>query len=209
MNNKSVSLSIPITDSEVTRLHVGDSVLLNGIIVTGRDAAHKWLYDYYIVHKSEPSTEDQRIYLQLKPLLTGGVIYHCGPVVSGLASGNYRFVSAGPTTSAREEPYQGDIMRHFNLKGVLGKGGMGKNTAEACAIVPSVYFHAIGGAAALIAQSVVEVLGVFKLEFGVLEAMWVIRVKDFPAIVTIDTHGSSLHEKVKAESEKRIKFLIT
>jgi fumarate hydratase subunit beta len=209
MNNKTVSLTIPIPDVEITRLHVGDSVLLNGFIVTGRDAAHKWLYDHFIVRKSEPSSEDQRVYQKLKPLLNGGVIYHCGPVVSGLETGNYRFVSAGPTTSAREEPYQADIMRHFNLKGVLGKGGMGKNTMGACAAVPSVYFHAIGGAAVLMAQSVVEVLDVFKLEFGVPEALWVIRVKDFPAIVTMDAHGSSLHEKVRAESEMRLKRLIT
>jgi fumarate hydratase subunit beta len=209
MNNRTVSLSIPTTDTAVTGLHVGDSILLNGIIVTGRDAAHKWLYDNFIVRKSEPSSEDQRIYKQLKPLLTGGVIYHCGPVVSGLDSGNYRFVSAGPTTSAREEPYQADIMRHFNLKGVLGKGGMGKNTMGACAAVPSVYFHAIGGAAVLMAQSVVEGLDVFKLEFGVPEALWVIRVKDFPAIVTMDSHGSSLHEKIRTESETRLKRLIT
>jgi fumarate hydratase class I len=100
-------------------------------------------------------------------------------------------------------------MRHFNLKGVLGKGGMGQKTADACSAVPSAYFHAVGGAAALLAQSVEEVLGVFKLEFGVPEAMWVIRVKDFPAVVTIDSHGRNLHEIIRLESEKRLKQLIT
>ena len=100
-------------------------------------------------------------------------------------------------------------MRHFNLKGVIGKGGMGEKTLEACTEVPGVYFHAIGGAAALLAKSVEQVLGVFKLEFGVPEAMWVIRIKDFPAVVTMDSHGNSLHEAVKLDSEKRLKHLLT
>jgi fumarate hydratase subunit beta len=209
MSDKPISLTIPICDADIKNLNIGDSVLLNGIIVTGRDTAHKWLYDNFVAQKSQPSAEDQWVYEQLKPLLTGSVIYHCGPVVSGLDSHNYYFVSAGPTTSSREEPYQGEIMRHFNLKGVLGKGGMGQRTAVACSAVPSVYFHAVGGAAALLAQSVEEVLGVFKLEFGVPEAMWVVCVKDFPAVVTIDSRGKSLHEIIKLKSEKRFKQLIT
>jgi fumarate hydratase subunit beta len=208
MSEKPISLTIPIPDSDLKNLNIGNSVLLNGIILTGRDTAHKWLFDNFIIQKSHPSAEDQRVYKQLKLFLTGGVIYHCGPVVSGLDSLNYHFVSAGPTTSSREEPYQADIMRHFNLKGVLGKGGMGQKTADACITVPAVYFHAVGGAAALLAQSVEEVLDVYKLEFGVPEAMWVIRVKNFPAIVTIDAHGKSLHEKIRSESEKRVKQLI-
>lgn len=208
MSNQSISLSIPIPDQEINRLEIGDSVLLNGIIVTGRDSAHKWLYDNFIAKKFQLSPEDQLVYERLKPWLFEGVIYHCGPIVSGLNSHIYQFVSAGPTTSSREEPYQAEIMRHFNLKGVLGKGGMGKKTSNACVTVPSVYFHAVGGAAALLAQSVDEVVSVFKLEFGVPEAMWVIRVKDFPAVVTMDAHGKSLHEKIRVESEKRFKRLI-
>jgi len=202
------SLTIPISDETIQSLHTGDNVLLNGVIVTGRDAAHKWLHDRFVTRNIEPDQEDLTVYEKLRSLLNGSLIYHCGPVVSGLESGEYHFVAAGPTTSSREEPYQGDIMRHFNLKGVLGKGGMGDKTLQACQDTSSVYFHAVGGAAALIAQSVTRVLDVFKLEFGVPEAMWVIEVADLPAVVTMDTHGKSLHKEIEERSRKELARLI-
>lgn len=202
------SLTIPISDDTIRELHTGDEVLLNGVVVTGRDAAHKWLHDRFITGKTEPDQEDLAIYEKLRPLLNGSLIYHCGPVVSGLETGDYRFAAAGPTTSSREEPYQGDIMRHFNLKGVLGKGGMGEKTLRACQETPAVYFHAVGGAAALIAHSVIRVLDVFKLEFGVPEAMWVIEVSDLPAVVTMDAHGKSLHQEIEERSRKELARLI-
>jgi len=130
----------------------------------------------------------------------GGVIYHCGPVVSGLDTGEYKFVAAGPTTSIREEPYQGDIMAYFNMKGVIGKGGMGAKTLAACQDVPGVYFHAVGGAATLIAESVKQVLTVHKMEFGVPEAIWVLDVEKFLVVVTMDSHGNSLHEEIEKKS---------
>jgi fumarate hydratase class I len=117
-------------------------------------------------------------------------------------------VAAGPTTSIREEPYQGDVMRHFNIKGVIGKGGMGAKTLAACQEVPGVYLHAIGGAASLIAQTVVKVVGVYKLDFGVPEAMWVIEVKDFPVVVTMDSHGGSQHTVVEQQSKAVLKKLL-
>src|SRR5512143_3544231 len=160
------SLNIPISDETIRSLKVGDPVLLNGIMLTGRDAAHKWMVDTFIKNTRQPQGDDLEVYAAIKPLLAGGVIYHCGPVVGGLDTREYKFVAAGPTTSIREEPYQGDVMRHFNLKGVIGKGGMAAKTLQACHEVPGVYFHAIGGAASLIAGSVQKVLGVYKLEFG-------------------------------------------
>jgi fumarate hydratase class I len=202
------SLTIPISDETIRSLHTGDDVLLNGVIVTGRDAAHKWLHDRFITKKIQPNHEDVDIYHKLQSLLNGSLIYHCGPVVSGLETGEYRFAAAGPTTSSREEPYQGDIIRHFNLKGVLGKGGMGEKTLQACQDTPAVYFHAVGGAAALIARSVIRVLDVFKLEFGVPEAMWVIEVTDLPAVVTMDAHGQSLHSEIEERSRKELERLI-
>jgi len=183
-------------------------VLLNGVIVTGRDAAHKWLHDRFITGMVQPNHEDVEINKKLRPLLNGSLIYHCGPVVSGLETGDYRFAAAGPTTSSREEPYQGDILRHFNLKGVLGKGGMGERTLQACRETPAAYFHAVGGAAALIAQRVARVLDVFKLDFGVPEAMWVIEVSDLPAVVTMDAHGRSLHQEVEERSRQELARLI-
>ncbi len=195
-------LTTPISDEEIRALHVGDTVLLNGVIVTGRDAAHKFMIENFIRQPAAAAEAD--LYADLRNLLDGGVIYHCGPVVKQDEDGRYSFVAAGPTTSIREEVYQPEVIAHFNLKGVIGKGGMGPNTLKACEKQPAVYFHAIGGAATLIAQSVTEVLGVYKLDFGVPEAMWVIRVIDFPVVVTMDSHGGSLHEQVLASSREKL-----
>ncbi len=199
---------MPMGDEVIRELKVGDPVLLSGVMLTGRDAAHKWMIETFIKKTREPRGDDLAVYEAIKPLLNGGAIYHCGPVVAGLDTKEYRFVAAGPTTSIREEPYQGDVMRHFNLKGVIGKGGMGPKTLAACEQVPGVYLHAIGGAASLIAQTVQRVLGVYKLEFGVPEALWVIEVKDFPAVVTMDAHGASLHAEIESQSRAKLEQLL-
>jgi len=201
-------VTIPISDDTIHDLKVGESVRLNGTILTGRDAVHKWMIDTFIKKTREPQEDDLQVYEAIKPLLNGGIIYHCGPVVSGLDTGDYKFVAAGPTTSIREEPYQGDIMHHFNIKGVIGKGGMGAKTLAACQQVPGVYFHAVGGAASLIAQSVQKVPAVYKMEFGVPEAIWVIEVKDFPVVVTIDAHNNSLHAEIEEKSQRVLEDLL-
>ncbi|MCB2179864.1 FumA C-terminus/TtdB family hydratase beta subunit [bacterium] len=203
-----IKLSMPISDEDIRSLKTGDTVYLSGVMLTGRDAVHKWLVDNFIDKKGTPTEEDLAIYEKIKPLLDGGVIYHCGPVVAGLDTGDYKFVAAGPTTSIREEPYQGKVMAHFNVKGVIGKGGMGPKTLAACQEVPGVYFHAIGGAATLIAQSVKKVLDVHKMEFGVPEAIWVLEVEDFPVVVTMDSHGSSIHSKIEEKSKAVFEKLV-
>ncbi|MFO7625606.1 MAG: fumarate hydratase C-terminal domain-containing protein [Anaerolineales bacterium] len=201
-------INLPMSDEIVRGLRVGEPVLLSGIMLTGRDTVHKWMIDTFIKKTRPVQGDDQEVYEAILPLLEGGVIYHCGPVVAGLETGDYRFVAAGPTTSIREEPYQGDVMRHFKIKGVIGKGGMGPKTLAACQEVPGTYLHAVGGAASLIAQTVERVLGVYKLEFGVPEAMWVIQVKDFPVVVTMDSHGGSLHAEIEAKSAKVLEELL-
>ena len=201
-------INIPISDETIRELKVGEPVALTGVMITGRDVVHKWLIETFIKKTRPPQGEDLQVYEALKPILAGGVIYHCGPVVSGLDTKQYKFVAAGPTTSIREEPYQADVMKHFNLKGVIGKGGMGAKTLKGCQEAPGVYFHAIGGAATFIAQSVTKVLGVYKLEFGVPEAIWVIEVKDFPVVVTMDAHGQSLHEAVERDSARVLAELL-
>ena len=202
------SLTLPLSPDAVRQLKVGDPVRLNGIMLTGRDAAHKWLVDTFVRKTRSPTGDDLEVERAIRPLLAGGAIYHCGPVVAGLDTKDYRFVAAGPTTSTREEPFQGDVMRHFQVRAVIGKGGMGARTLAACGEVPGVYLHAIGGAATLIAQTVTRVIGVHKLDFGVPEALWVIEVKDFPAVVTMDSHGSSLHAEIEARSAERLASLI-
>lgn len=202
------NLTLPLSDDAIRGLKVGDPVTLTGTMLTGRDTVHKWMIDTFIKNNRSPQGDDEEVYQAIQPLLDGGAIYHCGPVVTGLDSGDYAFVAAGPTTSIREEPYQGDVMRHFNIRAVIGKGGMGPKTLEACGQVPGVYLHAIGGAATLIARSVENVSGVYKLDFGVPEAMWVIQVKDFPAVVTMDSHGGSLHAQVEQDSRIKLEELL-
>ena len=202
------TLNMPLNDEVIRSLNVGDPVLLKGVMITGRDAAHKWMVDTFIKKSRQPQGDDLEVFAAIKPLLAGGVIYHCGPVVGGLDTKQYKFVAAGPTTSIREEPYQGMVMKHFNVMGVIGKGGMGARTLAACGEVPGVYLHAIGGAASLIAQTVTRVLGVYKLDFGVPEAMWVIEVNDFPAVVTMDSHNGSLHASVEAHSKAVLQELL-
>jgi fumarate hydratase class I len=201
-------ITTPISDDVIRSLKVGEPVTLTGVMVTGRDAAHKWMIDTFIKKTREPKGDDLQVYEELKKLLNGSVIYHCGPVVSGLDTKQYKFVAAGPTTSIREEPYQADVMKHFNVKGVIGKGGMGPKTLKGCQETPAVYFHAIGGAASYIAQRVTKVLGVYKMEFGVPEAMWLIEVKELPVVVTMDSHGGSQHAVIDESSKKVLDELL-
>ncbi|HIP88379.1 MAG TPA: fumarate hydrolyase [Anaerolineales bacterium] len=201
-------LRTPIPEEAIRALHVGDTVYLSGLIVTGRDAAHKYMIENFIRTDSVVE-EEQALYEELKRLLNGGVIYHCGPVVRQREDGRWEFVAAGPTTSIREEPYEADVIAHFGLRGVIGKGGMGERTLRACQEHGAVYFHAVGGAASLIADSVKEVVAVHKKdEFGVPEAFWVIRVEGFPVVVTMDTHGRSIHKQVEQSSKEALKQLV-
>lgn len=201
-------LTIPISEEAVRALHVGDTVRLSGVIVTGRDAAHKYMIENFVRPSTVPESE-REIYRELKDLLQEGVIYHCGPVVREREDGQWEFVAAGPTTSIREEVYEPEIIEHFGLRGVIGKGGMGPNTLRACQEYGAAYFHAVGGAASLIADAVQEVLTVHKKDaFGVPEAFWVIRVEDFPLVVTMDTHGKSIHDQVEAASKTTLDRLI-
>jgi fumarate hydratase class I len=203
-------ITIPISEETIRSLHVGEPVELTGIMVTGRDAVHKWMSETFIKKTRGPQGNDLQVYEEIKEYLDQGVLYHCGPVVSGLDTKKYKFVAAGPTTSTREEPYQADVMKHFNIRGVMGKGGMGAKTLKGCMETPGVYFHAIGGAASFLAQTVQQVLGVFKLEeFGVPEAMWVIEVKKFPAVVTMDSHGESKHSLLDESSGKVLEELLS
>jgi fumarate hydratase subunit beta len=208
MSDSPRRLTLPLSDADVLGLTAGQSVLLSGVLVTARDRAHEWLVSTFISKVRQPTKDDLKIIEALRPVLRGGVIYHCGPVVAGLDTGDYRFMAAGPTTSIRDEPYQADVIRQFGLKGVVGKGGMGEATLSALRQAPAVYFHAVGGAAVLLASTVQKVLAVHKLEFGVPEALWVIEVRDFPAVVTMDAHGRDLHREIKDRSAAALTSLL-
>jgi fumarate hydratase class I len=201
-----IRITLPASDEDIAPLKVGDTVYLSGVILTARDAAHKYMVEELI--QREPPESERELYELLRGDLAGGAIYHCGPVVRK-TNGKYEFVSAGPTTSARAEVYQDLVIEHFGVKAVIGKGGMGPRTLKACQDHTAVYLHATGGAGALIAAVTHEVLDVFKLEeFGSPEAFWRIRVTDFPTVVTMDSHGSSIHEDVAAASKARFEELI-
>ena len=199
-------LTVPISEEQIRSLKVGDQVLVNGVIYTARDAGHKYMMENFI--QGDCPDGEKEVYAELKNGLAGGVIYHCGPVVRKREDGKYEFVAAGPTTSIREEPYEAAVFGHFGLRAVIGKGGMRDKTLAGCKEHGAVYLHAIGGAATLIAQSCKEVVDVFKLDFGVPEAFWKIRVEDFPCVVTMDSHGQSLHDKVRADSQQKLEGLL-
>jgi len=181
-----IRINLPTDEKTIRSLKIGDEVLLNGIIVTARDAAHK------LMVTKKPK--------DLRSLLKDTIIYHCGPIVKQV-KGKWEIVVAGPTTSIREEAYEADVIDLYGIRGAIGKGGMGKKTLDACKKYGAVYLHATGGAAAEIAKTMVEVVDVKYLELGTPEAFWVIRVEDFPVLVTMDSHGNSLHEMVDRDSK--------
>ncbi len=201
-----IELKPPISEVEIRKLKVGDVVSISGTILTARDAAHKYIVEKWL--DSEPTGEDAELKKILEPLIRGGIIYHCGPVVKREADGKWKIVAAGPTTSIREEPYQHRLIAELGLRAVIGKGGMGDQTLEACKKYGAVYLHAVGGAATLIAEQIKEVEAVYKLEFGLPEAFWQLRVENFQCVVTMDSSGESLHKKVLRESEEKFKELL-
>jgi fumarate hydratase class I len=183
LTGREVHLHVPLSEAQVRALRVGDVVLVDGPLVTGRDALHHYFLDH------DPPCD-----------LNGAILYHCGPVMRREGeppNEHWRVVAAGPTTSIREEPYEAGVIGRFGLRAVIGKGGMGEKTLAALKEYGAVYLHGIGGAAQYYARCLPKVKGVYLLEeFGVPEAMWQLEAKNFPTIVTMDAHGNSLHEQV-------------
>jgi fumarate hydratase class I len=189
LTGREVILTAPLTEAQVRALEVGDVVLIRGDMFTGRDNVHAYLM------KNPPPVD-----------LHGAVLYHCGPVMLQ-EGGRWRVKAAGPTTSSREEPYEADVIGRYGVRAVIGKGGMGAKTLAALKEFGAVYLNAIGGAAQYYARTVKEVPGVYLMEFGIPEAMWHFRVKDFAAIVTMDAHGNSLHADVERQTGEALAAL--
>ncbi|HVV71540.1 MAG TPA: FumA C-terminus/TtdB family hydratase beta subunit, partial [Verrucomicrobiae bacterium] len=158
-----IQLSTPVSEQTIRSLKVGDEVAISGRLFTGRDAVHKYLHEGGKLPDGVSLRE--------------GILYHCGPVIVKDEQGNWKCVAAGPTTSIREEPYQWQIIRDFGIRGVIGKGGMGERTLEACRQYGCVYLHAIGGAAQVLAERIQRVPNVHFMEkFGAPEAIWEFEV---------------------------------
>jgi fumarate hydratase class I len=189
LTGREIVLTAPLTEEMVRSLKVGDVVLIRGELYTGRDAVHAYLM------KNPPPVD-----------LNGAVLYHCGPVM--LKQGEkWSVKAAGPTTSIREEPYQADVIKRYGVRAVIGKGGMGPKTLAALKEHGAVYLNGIGGAAQYYARTVEEVLDVNLIDFGIPEAMWHLRVNNFPAIVTMDAHGNSLHADVEKATADELEAL--
>ncbi len=186
---REIVLTAPFDEASIRALRVGDVVMLNGRMYTGRDSVHAYLM------KNQPPVD-----------LSGAALYHCGPVA--VKDGErWKMNAAGPTTSIREEPYEADVIRRYGVRVIIGKGGMGPKTAEALKEKGAVYLNAIGGAAQYYARCIERVDDVSLMEFGIPEAMWHLHVKDFPAIVTMDAHGNSLHKDVETDSAAQLAAL--
>ena len=186
-----LTITTPVSQQKIGSLNVGDEVAITGTLFTGRDAVHKYLH------------EGGKLPAGVN--LKDGILYHCGPVVIKDEQDNWKCVAAGPTTSIREEPYQWQVIRDLGLRGVIGKGGMGDKTLQACKENGCVYLHAIGGAAQVLAQCIKRVRNVHMMEeFGAPEAIWEFEVENFPAVVTMDSHGGSLHKEVFAASQAEL-----
>lgn len=187
-------VQLPIGKEDILKLRLGDEVSISGKLITARDTAHKYMVENW------PDW--------VEPLLKDGAIYHCGPVVRRTETG-YQALSAGPTTSIREEAYAHQIIARYGPRIIIGKGGMGRTTLNAFKTHGAVYVHAIGGAASVIAQTVVRVIDVHMFtEFGAPEAFWELEVSQFSGVVTMDAHGRSLHEDILQASGEKLNALL-
>ena len=176
-------LTTPITSQDVETLNIGDVVYLNGHLVTCRDVGHRRLIE---------------LGRELPVDLKGLAIFHAGPIVVKHDQG-WRMISIGPTTSMRMEAFEKDFIARAGVKLIVGKGGMGGDTALACQEHKAVHAVFPGGCAVLAATAVMEIERVEWLDLGMPEALWVCRVENFgPLIISIDTHGQNLFERNKA-----------
>ncbi len=195
-NSALKKIKTPLSEKAARELRTGQNVLISGTIFTARDKVHGYLMN------KRPRPEEMPFNLD------GAIIYHCGPVVSG-ENGSFTVIAAGPTTSQRMQMYEPFVISHYGVRGIIGKGGMSSDVAEAMKEAGCVYLHATGGAGALLAERIKKVEGVWMIEeFGRAEAMWALRVEDFPALVTIDSTGASIHAEVERASKEKLTRLL-
>lgn len=183
-------LSTPISEETVRKLQVNDIVYLSGTIITARDAAHRRALRFHKDGKKLPINLD------------GLAVFHCGPLIKQENKG-WRVVAAGPTTSSRMEPFEDEFIKHFRIRMIVGKGGMGKKTVDAMKKYGAVYGAFTGGAAVLAVKAIKRVKDVEWSDLGMPEALWILEVEDFgPLTIAIDTHGNNLFETIQNKVNK-------
>ena len=193
INEKKI-ITTPITDEDIRSLKAGDVFYLTGDVLTGRDDVHKRVAAEGMDFPADP---------------TGKAIFHAGPIVKEKADGSYEMVSIGPTTSMRMEEFESDFLEKTGIKLVIGKGGMGQKTADACRKLGALHCAAPAGCAVIGASCVKEISGAYWPELGMPEAVWHLKVREFgPLIVTIDSEGRNYYEEKKREyTARRVEIL--
>ena len=180
-------LRTPLSERTVRGLKLGETVYLSGDVVTGRDKMHMRAAEYIREGKHIPEG------------LNGGVLFHTGPIMAKDGD-EWKVVAAGPTTSARMDPFEPELIKKFGIRAVIGKGGMSKETGDAMKESGCVYLAAVGGTAVSIAGSVLEVRGSEWIDLGMAEAMWRFRIERLgPLVVAMDSEGNSLYENVRSK----------
>ena len=188
-------LTTPISFDQIKDLRIGDTVYLTGTLATCRDSGHKRV----VKEKRMPDRLD----------LKEGAIFHAGPIVGTDENGKQYMVSVGPTTSRRMESAEAEFIEATGIRLVIGKGGMKAKTAAACKEFGAIHCAFPGGCAVVAAQEVEEISDVEWMDFGMPEALWVMKVKEFgPLIVSIDTQGNNLFEDNQKLYEDRFNKLV-
>ena len=180
----------PLSESDVRSLKLGDVIFVNGPVITGRDEVHIRALQYAREGKETPEC------------LKGSVLFHCGPIMKHKDDGTWVPIAAGPTTSARMNKLEPEMIRTFGIRAIVGKGGMDRATAEAMKECGCVYLAATGGAAVTIADSL-TVRGIEWKDLGMAESIWKMDANRFgPLVVAIDSEGNSLYDKVNASLKR-------
>ena len=183
-------VSTPISESDVRKLRIRDTLFILGLMFTARDQAHRRALEIARRGDSLPFS------------LKGMAVFHCGPIVQK-KKGDWQVVAAGPTTSARMDSIEDEFIERFKVRIVVGKGGMGAKTTDAMRRFGAAYCNFTGGAAVLAAKSIKKVEGVEWLDLGIPEAVWILEVENFgPLTVAIDSLGQNLHSQISAKVEE-------
>ena len=183
-------LESPLSKEIVSSLKLGEIVYINGPVITGRDEMH--------IRAIESAREGKEVPEEI----IGSVLYHCGPIMTDI-DGKKVVVAAGPTTSARMNSLEAEMISRFHIRAIIGKGGMSSDVGKAMAEEGCVYLAATGGAAVTLAEGLYAVDGVEWEDLGMAEAMWKFRANKLgPLIVAMDSKGNSLYDKVNSSLKR-------